>query len=404
MRPHRTLLAILVYGGADFVPACLDSAARLPGLNDTIDVLVLDDCSPDELWCLEIRTLCADLGLAYYRSPRNLGIPRNMNLAFRRATSGGYDHVIIANSDVVFPATLVSGLTAVAEGDPSIASVTAWSNHVSAFSLTNSDPERYVASKAAVDRVSDVLESQFGAMAVDLPVGVGFCMLVPVPMVHRVGLFDPIFGRGYCEEVDWCLRARLLGLRNVLAPSVFVYHLGNATTKTVGMLEESQTSVPLNDAIVDLRYPEYRKFLRQHNEARELERIRNDAQRALVLGPAREHGYVVDASWLDHNDGIGDLAKFVIAPSGSWTKLRGFHGGFEASFELSDENLLSGLEQLTGSLPTRITISDRGWRSDLLAEEGRLRSVPSIDAYDYPELVGRPDRSEDLIRAEPRPA
>jgi GT2 family glycosyltransferase len=393
-----------VYGGAEFVPACLDSAARLPGLNDTVDVLVLDDCSPDELWSLEMRARCADLGLAHYRSPRNLGIPRNMNLAFRRAMSSGYDNVIIANSDVVFPAALVSGLNAVAEGDPSIASVTAWSNHVSAFSLTNSDPERYVASEAAVDRVSGILESRFGAMAVDLPVGVGFCMLVPTRIVERVGLFDPVFGRGYCEEVDWCLRARLLGLRNVLAPAVFVYHLGNATTKTVGMLEESQTSVPLNDAIIDLRYPEYRKFLRQHDQSRELEQIRNDAERALVLEPARERGYVVAASWLDHDDGLGDLARFVVEPSGSRSGLRGFHRGFEARFNLSDENLLDELERLTGSLPTRITISDRGWRSDALAEQARLRSVPCVDAYDYPELVGRPDRTEDLIRAEPRPA
>ena len=67
MTPHRTLLAILVYGGADFVPACLDSAARLAGLNDTVDVLVLDDCTPDELWSLEMRTLCGDRGLASMR-------------------------------------------------------------------------------------------------------------------------------------------------------------------------------------------------------------------------------------------------------------------------------------------------------------------------------------------------
>ena len=57
-----------------------------------------------------------------------------------------------------------------------------------------------------VDRVSGLLERHFRGRAVDIPVGVGFCMLLPVSMVDAVGLFDPIFGRGYCEEVD-CARA-----------------------------------------------------------------------------------------------------------------------------------------------------------------------------------------------------
>ena len=66
-----------------------------------------------------------------------------------------------------------------------------------------------------IDRVSLLLESHFVGRPFDIPVGVGFCMLVPVAIVHEVGLLDPIFGRGYCEEVDWCLRAKEFGYRNV---------------------------------------------------------------------------------------------------------------------------------------------------------------------------------------------
>jgi glycosyltransferase involved in cell wall biosynthesis len=71
--PSRTLVAILVYGGEEFVPACIESVARLvvPG---EVDALVLDDCSPDEEWSLGIRAQCAALGVGYYRSPRNMGI------------------------------------------------------------------------------------------------------------------------------------------------------------------------------------------------------------------------------------------------------------------------------------------------------------------------------------------
>src|SRR5690606_15107546 len=147
-------------------PACLDSAARLPGLGDTVDVLVIDDCSPDAAWSDEVRAQCERLGLGFYRSPRNLGIPRAMTLALRRGEDAGYDHTIICNSDVVFPSNLVSGLTAVAASDATIASVTAWSNHVSSFSLENDVPERHCSSQEQVDRISRLLEAHFEARAV----------------------------------------------------------------------------------------------------------------------------------------------------------------------------------------------------------------------------------------------
>ena len=62
--------------------------------------------------------------MGYYRSPRNMGIPRNMNLALLHAADAGYDYVAITNSDVVFPSNLVSSMVSTAAGDPSIASVT----------------------------------------------------------------------------------------------------------------------------------------------------------------------------------------------------------------------------------------------------------------------------------------
>ena len=273
----RTLIASLVYGGAAFVPACIESGAVL-ARRDDIDFLVLDDCSPDTAWSEELRDRCGDLDVGYYRSPRNIGIPRNMNLALRQAVSGGYDSVIIANSDVIFPPNLVDALVGVVENHDSVASVTAWSNHVSSFSLLNSDPVRNLAAPELVGRTSALLEEHFGSRSLEIPVGVGFCMLVPVPAIARVGLFDPIFGRGYCEEVDWCLRAVSFGMRNMLAPSAFVYHIGNATTTAEGLLSAEHTSVFEHDAIIDLRYPRYRLSLQEWADRGMLEELQAEGR------------------------------------------------------------------------------------------------------------------------------
>lgn len=145
------LVAILVYNGRAFVPACLRSAAGVRVGRRDVDVLVLDDCSPEQGWSQELRALCDSLGLGYYRSPRNLGIPRNMNLALSRAISDGYDHVFIVNSDVVLPLNLVDAMISVAERNPGVGSVTAWSNNVSVFSLPNQDTTGMLSRQDMVD-------------------------------------------------------------------------------------------------------------------------------------------------------------------------------------------------------------------------------------------------------------
>ena len=112
MKAGRTLLAITVYNGRAFTPRALASAARLA--SSLCDVVVLDDCSPEPGWGDELAALCATLQIGCYRSPRNLGIPRNFNLALLLCEDGGYTEVIIANSDVIFPANLVHAMSAVA--------------------------------------------------------------------------------------------------------------------------------------------------------------------------------------------------------------------------------------------------------------------------------------------------
>lgn len=107
----RVLVAMIVYNGRDFVPRALTSAARLPASSRCqVDVLVLDDASPDEGWSDECAELCTDLGIQYYCTPRNVGIPRNMNLSLLRAESAGYDYVVVLNSDVIVPINMVDQL------------------------------------------------------------------------------------------------------------------------------------------------------------------------------------------------------------------------------------------------------------------------------------------------------
>jgi hypothetical protein len=277
-------------------------------------------------------------------------------------------------------------MVSTAASDPSIASVTAWSNHVSSFSLKNADAPRTLGTRSRVDRVSAVLADHFGGRAVEIPVGVGFCMLMPVAMVDAVGLFDPIFGRGYCEEVDWCLRAKQFGYRNVLAPSAFVYHSGTATTKTVGGLEHWETSDPANEAIIDLRYPRYRAELQEWANRSTLDDLWEEAAGELVLAGAREFGYVVEVAAIPRQDDH-EQARFVLSPDPAARTMFATQGGFETSMRIDGPSVLDQLEAWIGTLPRAIVVRDRSARARDLSDAAAARDVAVIDTYSYPQLV-----------------
>jgi len=70
------------------------------------------------------------------------------------------------------------------------------------------------------------------------------------------GLDADVFGKGYGEETDHCLRARRRGWSHRLAADVFVYHAGGLSfgARRARLLERSQR-------LLNLRYPGYDAFI-----------------------------------------------------------------------------------------------------------------------------------------------
>lgn len=390
---RRVLVVVIVYNGRAFVPRALRSIARLPQTSrSTVDVLVLDDASPEPGWSDELAALSAELGIDCYCSPRNLGIPRNMNLGLLRAEAEGYDACILLNSDVVVPANLVDALAAVADTHPRIASVTAWANDVSIYSLANADAERHLSDQSRIDAVSASLSSEFGAMSVELPTGVGFCLYLPMAAVAEVGLLDPVFGRGYAEEVDWCCRATEAGWHHVLAPGAFAFHMGSATNTEAGVLQRGMRTVVVNEAIVDQRHPGYRGRLEAWAAADPLAELRRRALRRLVADAARERGAVVDATWLNRPSpgGAGapdDRVRVVVAPDGPEPVVLASADGWELPIPVGADGVMAAISGLLGVRPEQVRLLDRGDQAGRLAVEAEAGGVPVRSLVRYPERV-----------------
>jgi GT2 family glycosyltransferase len=394
-RPKRVLVALLVYNGRAFVPRAVESAARLQTISaqtvgtHTVDVVVFDDASPDPGWTAELGGLCASLQVGFYSTPRNLGIPRNMNLGLLRAEMAGYDYVVILNSDVIVPLNMVDAMVAVAVADPAIGSVTAWSNNVSIFSLPNDDSDHHLADAPTVDAVSEAMQSEFGTTAVDLPTGVGFCMMMSRHAIDEVGLFDPVFGRGYCEEVDWCQRAVQQGLRNVLSPGAFVFHMGSATNREAGILAPGEKTVHTNEAIIDLRYPAYRERLAAWSQSGAIEPVVARGLRRLVRDAAARHGYLVDASWLRRSaePSLDQRVRITINPDGPDPLVEARVGGWRCPITVNDHGILAAIAEFVGCAPTEVRLMDRGAIAERLQAEATAAGVAVASLRRYPERV-----------------
>lgn len=383
----RVLFCITAYNGEAFVRRTLESAKRLETDEADIDVVVLDDASPAPGFSGRLADMCAELGILYYCTPRNLGIPRNVSLGMLAAVELDYDYVVISNSDVIYARNLVNQLVRVSRQE-GVGSVTAWSNNVSLYSLPNDDPDVLLADQRTVDWIGGALADHYGDAAMDIPAGISFSMLVPTDVIREVGVMDPVFGRGYCEETDWSLRSLAAKYRIALAPGTFVYHQGRGSSLEAGLVHEDLTTVPENEAIIDMRYPLFRTQVESFINSGILQKAHRDAQVAILRTTGRAFGYTVNVSWLPPRSMTSDVVHVQIAPSGtSDVTVAGL--GFSATLtvdELSPEvSLHEALVEFFQGPPLEINLLDSADAARTLA--GSFGGPVNESTYNYPARV-----------------
>ena len=115
-------------------------------------------------------------------------------------------------------------MLACADSDPKIASVNPLTNHASEISIPIAPGANFM----SMDwHISKITERKYP----DIVTGVGFCMMLRRSALNDVGLFDEIYGHGYCEESDLCMRLTTSGYRTVVSDDVYVFHKGSVSFK-----------------------------------------------------------------------------------------------------------------------------------------------------------------------------
>lgn len=239
-------IIVPAYRGVDETRQCLQ--ALLPARRDGVEIVVIDDASPEPELTTALQTLAADGSIRLLRNSSNLGFPASVNRGL--AVHPQRDAVIL-NSDAIVHGDWLQRLQVAAYSAPDIGTVTPLASHGSVVSYPGGDEVDCTAEDAAgIDHLAATVNS--GVLS-EIPVGVGFCLYVRRDCLEETGDFDAeTFGKGYGEENDFCLRARLRGWRHVVAGNVFVCHLGGRSfgTRRHALMERGRR-------IINMRYPGY---------------------------------------------------------------------------------------------------------------------------------------------------
>ena len=353
----RLMIVIPVYDDAEATLACLEAleAARPQKLPHRI--VIIDDDAPDPA----LRRLLEDIeahGCTLLRNPVNLGFAASVNraLALRHAD----EDALLLNADAFLPPGAIERLAAAAS-ETGVGTVTPLSNNGEDTSMPRRFRENPLPPVEQRRRIDALAAAANAGHRIDLPNGVGFCLYVAAAALNAVGPLSTAFGRGYYEDVEFCLRAAAKGFRNVCAADVYVGHAGSRSFRG-----DKRALVRRNQARLQETFPEHA------GQARHFQKI--DPLRPVIarLEDAELRSRDVFDILLLPEDCPDDLAEMVaraLPRSDGLLLVRR-----DAAQEVVD------LRGAAGTMPQNLDMRPDDWSRlrDRAAQEGRIGHVAAI--------------------------
>lgn len=265
-------VVVPVYNAVDDVRICIERLARFTP--KTVDILFIDDCSSDPEITEVLKQTEAHSNMRVLRNAENIGFTRTVN---RGLTETGQNDVIILNSDARVTPSWTQGLRAAALSGPRIATVTAMSDRAGAFSAPRIGNENEL--PEGVDEISYARAFRRRSLGLYpvVPTGNGFCMYISRACMNEIGLLDADgFPRGYGEENDFCMRAGRIGWRHIIDDRTYIFH---DRSKSFGATKTDLMAA--GRALIDVRYPEYKKAIQVFSTSEKIALARFRAQQAL---------------------------------------------------------------------------------------------------------------------------
>lgn len=369
-------IVIPVYRNYLETVACIESV--LKSRRPSGAVIVIDDASPEPPISKWLKKVAANKCITLLRNDNNLGFSASVN---RGLELNPDRDVVVLNSDTLVFADWVQRLKSAAHAKSSTGSATPLTNDGSIASFPRyTVTDLSSAQAAALDQLAAKVNK---GQQHDLPVGVGFCQYFKREMLNATGLLDAaVFGAGYGEEVDLCMRGQTRGFGHVLAADTFVLHRGGSSfgTRKAALMDR-------NHRLLTLRHPEFERLVAAHDERDPGLPIRRRLAEAQLMADRKERALVVSIPM------TGGVERFVT----------------ERERALQAQGI-TPLVVSANKEYTNVSLRGAGASSDLKyvmpGELGALEKVVRGLRLSHVELqhfLGMPARVIDMIRALPVP-
>lgn len=201
--------------------ATLDALRSIRDTQDRVDVLCVDDGSPDK--DLVAKLEANDFEVEVHKKEENSGFSKTVNIGLQRALDNG-QHAVLMNADVEIqtpgwlrefigctdqnynPAAVVGALLLFPNG-------TIQHGGIYFSNLTRTFDHLY---KYGPGNLPEALEKRVCPVT-------GALQFIRHNTLEKVGLYDEEFYMGW-EDVDYCLRVFLSGRQCVFTPNVRAFH------------------------------------------------------------------------------------------------------------------------------------------------------------------------------------
>lgn len=247
----KPILSLVVLGYRNFetvTKPCLESLAPWAG-NPAIELLVVDNGSPDDSAKLTEQWCSAHPGFRYLLSETNRGFAGGMNWGVSHSHG---DWLLLVNNDTLFPMLTLDALLNVVQSAPA--------NVAMLGPVTNAAGNGQRLWKPGATQmewleIGEMLHAHPTQQLMPAYRCDFFCIAIRRDVWMELGGLDLQFGLGYYEDFDFSLRMRAAGYEQMITEDVFVLHTGSATFKGS---REARALIKRNKALLRKKHPQAR--------------------------------------------------------------------------------------------------------------------------------------------------
>ena len=258
-------ILIPVFNAPDDVQRCIESLLRNTKSRHTI--YLLDDASPDQRLAPLLAGFAARHShIKVVTAEKNGGFVANMNRGFALSRRD----VVILNSDTEVTPGWLDRMDRCRRSHPAIGIVCPLSNNATILSVPKMNARNVLPPGMSPDAFAKLVVQHSERLYPQIPTAIGFCMIITRETLDAVGVFDPVFGLGYGEENDLCLRAWAAGKQSVCCDDAYVQHYGEASFGRVAGIGERRRR---NAELLERRWPQYSTSVYRYCQSNPLRKL-----------------------------------------------------------------------------------------------------------------------------------